>query len=171
MKYATMLIACCALPVLRGFAEVPQPSDVSSVDAIIAASYDALSGPVGAPRQWERYLNLLDPNARLVSASFDATSGRPTVTRMDRDEYVKYANDYLVKTGFIDRKLRCITNHFGSIASVRCGFEGLEQSKRVERGVASFQLYHDGKRWWILSIVWDQERPGHPIPAELQFAR
>jgi hypothetical protein len=171
MKTATILIACCACPVVWGSTEVPLPSDVSSVDAIIAASYDALSGPVGAPRQWERYLNLLDPDARLVSTSFDAKSGRPKVTRLGRDEYVRYENDYLVKSGFIDRKLGCITNHFGNIASVRCGFEGLEQSKRVERGVAFFQLYHDGIRWWILSVVWDQERPGHSIPAGLQSAR
>jgi Domain of unknown function (DUF4440) len=50
------------------------PHDVNTLDGIIAASYEALSGPVGAPRQWARYLSLLDPQARLVSASVDATT-------------------------------------------------------------------------------------------------
>jgi hypothetical protein len=27
--------------------------------------------------------------------------------------------------------------------------------------------FQNGKRWWIQSVVWDQERPGNPIPAEL----
>jgi hypothetical protein len=72
-----------------------------------------------------------------------------------------------VKTGFVDRKLGCVTNQYGNVATVRCGFEGLEQSKLVERGVANYQLYNDGKRWWITSVVWDQERPGNPLPPEL----
>jgi hypothetical protein len=37
----------------------------------------------------------------------------------------------------------------------------------VDRGVNIFQLYYDGQRWWILSIVWDEERSDNPIPPEL----
>jgi hypothetical protein len=166
-----MFLAWCAMLSASALADGPQSTDVSSIDAIIEASYDALSGPVGAPRQWARYLNLLDPAARLVSESFNANTGMPTVTRLGRDEYVRVSNDYLVRSGFIDRKLGCITNRFGSIASVRCGFEGFEASRLVERGVAFYHVYHDGNRWWILSVEWEQERPGHPIPAELLLKR
>ena len=146
--------------------EEARPDDVATLDHIIEASYQALSGPVGAPRQWKRYLSLLDPQARLVSSSTDA-AGQIRTVRWSRDEYAASANDYLVKTGFTDRKLGCTTNQFGNVATVRCGFEGLEQSKLVERGVAIYQLYSDGQRWWIQSVVWDQERPGNPVPAEL----
>ena len=163
--------ACCTCWALCASAQAPRSSDVGSVEAIIAASFDALSGPRGAPRQWERYLSLLDPDARLVSASIDAATGAPKIVRWGRDEYVRAANEYLVAIGFVDRKLGCVTNQDGAVASVRCGFEGLEQTKRVERGVATYQLYHDGQRWWILSVAWDQERPGHPIPAELLSAQ
>lgn len=143
-----------------------KPDDVSSIERIIAASYDALTEPAGTPRQWERYLNLYDPAARFVSASTDA-AGHAIIHRWSREEYVAAADDYLVKTGFTDRKLGCVTNQFGNVATVRCGFEGLEQSKLVERGVAMFQLYNDGQRWWILSVVWDKESPDNPIPPEL----
>jgi len=144
--------------------------DVSSLNNIIDASYAALTGPVGAPRQWDRYLSLYDPGALFVSASADAT-GHAVIHRWNRQEYVAAVDDYLVKTGFIDRKLGCATNQFGKVATVRCGFEGWEQSKLVERGVAVFQLYHDGNRWWIQSVVWDQERPGNALPAELMTER
>jgi Domain of unknown function (DUF4440) len=143
------------------------PDDVKTLDSIVAASYEALSGPVGEPRQWARYLSLLDPQARLVSASVDVTTGLAKIVRWNREEYAASANEYLVKTGFVDRKLGCVINQYGHVATVRCGFEGLEQSKLVERGVAIYQLYNDGKRWWITSVVWDQERPGNPVPAEL----
>ena len=169
----------CEVPRSGGKAAVPtsgqasaaldatNPDDVNTLDSIIAASYGALSGPVGAPRRWARYLSLLDPQARLVSTSVDTTTGQPKIVRWSREEYAASANEYLVATGFADRKLGCATNRYGNVATVRCGFEGLEQSKVVERGVAIYQLYQDGKRWWITSVVWDQERPGNPVPAEL----
>ena len=76
------------------------------------------------------------------------------------------ADDYLVKTGFEDRKLACTSTRFGNVATATCGFEGLEGAKVVERGVAMYQLYNDGKRWWINSVVWERERPGNPIPRD-----
>ena len=35
------------------------------------------------------------------------------------------------------------------------------------RGVDIFQLYNDGDRWWILSLVWDKESKDNPIAPEL----
>jgi hypothetical protein len=32
------------------------------------------------------------------------------------------------------------------------------------RGINSMQLFHDGERWWLLSVVWDNEREDQPIP-------
>ena len=32
------------------------------------------------------------------------------------------------------------------------------------RGINSFQLLHDGTRWWVVSIFWQQESEEHPIP-------
>ncbi|MBI3476823.1 MAG: nuclear transport factor 2 family protein [Acidobacteria bacterium] len=157
----------CEVPRGSGSAAAAKSDDVSTLDAIIAASYEALSGPPGTPRQWARYFSLLDPQARLVSASVDAATGQPKIVRWNREEYAAAASEYLVKTGFVDRGLGCVTNQYGNVAAIRCGFEGLEESKLVERGVANYQLYNDGKRWWITSVVWDQERPGNPIPAEL----
>ena len=34
------------------------------------------------------------------------------------------------------------------------------------RGINSIQLFHDGTRWWVVTVFWDAERPGNPIPAE-----
>jgi hypothetical protein len=32
------------------------------------------------------------------------------------------------------------------------------------RGINSIQLVNDGQRWWILTILWEAERPGNTIP-------
>ena len=36
------------------------------------------------------------------------------------------------------------------------------------RGINSIQLFWDGQRWWIMSIFWDAERPGNPLPAAFE---
>ncbi len=33
------------------------------------------------------------------------------------------------------------------------------------RGINSIQLWFDGRRWWIVTIYWEGERPDNPIPA------
>ena len=42
------------------------PADVGSVDAIIKAAYDVLSGPIGQARDWDRARTLFHPTARLA---------------------------------------------------------------------------------------------------------
>lgn len=32
------------------------------------------------------------------------------------------------------------------------------------RGINSFQLMNDGKRWWVVTIFWEAETPENPIP-------
>ena len=48
--------------------DIPEanPADVASIDAIIAAAYDSISGPAGQKRDWERERSLYYPDARLI---------------------------------------------------------------------------------------------------------
>jgi len=32
------------------------------------------------------------------------------------------------------------------------------------RGINSFQLMNDGKRWWVINIYWQAETPDNKIP-------
>ena len=32
------------------------------------------------------------------------------------------------------------------------------------RGINSVQLWSDSRRWWVVNLLWDDERPGNPIP-------
>jgi hypothetical protein len=33
--------------------------------------------------------------------------------------------------------------------------------------VNSLDLYFDGQRWWVASVLWQSEDAAHPIPPEL----
>jgi hypothetical protein len=146
-----------------------RPEDVASIEAIVKASYETISGGVGVPRQWARDESLFDPNVRFVSVERDPNSGAIATTITTHQEFVDEADGFTVKEGFTERELGHKIERYGNVATVLSSYEGKNAStgKVVTRGVNIFQLYFDGKRWWILSMVWDQETPANPIPSEL----
>ena len=62
--------------VSAGSDALAHPSDVESVDAIVAAVYDVISGPAGQERDWDRMRSLFVPGARLIPTFRDSTGGR-----------------------------------------------------------------------------------------------
>lgn len=147
----------------------PRPEDVSSIEGIVKASYETISGGVGVPRQWGRDRTLYDPNVRFVSVELDPKTNKVAATITSHQEFVDETDAFLVTEGFTERELGQKILRYGNVATVLSSYEGNYAStgKVVTRGVNIFQLYYDGKRWWVLSMAWDQERPDNPIPAEL----
>jgi hypothetical protein len=142
--------------------------DVSTIERIVTASYEAISGGAGVPRQWGRDRTLFDPNSRSVAVGVNAKTGAVTTRGSTEQEFADEADASMVKDGFAERELKHVIKRFGNVATVLSSYEGTVTSgKVIARGVNIFQLYFDGKRWWILSMVWDEERPGNPIPKEL----
>ena len=178
----TVLAALCAALVLalgvlaqsKPHVKIPivaaNPQDVSSPESIVLADYDSISGGIGVPRQWGRDKSLMDPHARFVDVLTDPKTGAITAKSIDAQEFTDAFDDSAVKGGFTEHELAHVTHKYGNVATVLSSYEGKFQStgKVATRGVNIYQLYFDGKRWWILSVVWEEERPGNPIPPELQ---
>ena len=150
-------------PIIEARAE-----DVSTIEGIVTASYETISGGVGVARQWGRDRTLFDPNSRSVAVGVNAKTGAVTTHGTTEQEFADEADASLVKDGFKERELKHVIKRFGNVATVLSSYEGsVASGKVITRGVNIFQLYFDGKRWWILSMVWDEERPNNPIPKEL----
>jgi len=183
MKIKTAVRVSCGILALgaRGFAvaqaqkkvHVDRPiiearaEDVGTIEGIVTASYETISGGVGVPRQWGRDRTLFDPDSRSVAVGVNAKTGAIKTTSMTEQDFADQSDASLVKDGFTERELKHVINRFGNVATVLSSYEGSASGKVIERGVNIFQLYFDGKRWWILSMVWDEERPNNPIPKEL----
>ena len=150
-------------PVIEARAE-----DVSTIEAIVTASYETISGGVGVARQWGRDRTLFDPNSRSVAIHVDAKTGTIKTESMTEQDFADRSDASLVKDGFTEREIKHVIKRYGNVATVLSSYEGSTSGKVLERGVNIFQLYFDGKRWWILSMVWDEERPDNPIPVELK---
>jgi len=147
----------------------PDPSDVESIEAIVAAAYDVISGPAGKKRDWKRERSLFISGARLIRTAVDA--GRNDVDLapqvLDVDAYIARVESYFATTGFYEKEVARRVEQFGQIAHVWSTYESRHDPNDAEpfmRGINSIQLFNDGSRWWILTIYWQHESRQHAIP-------
>lgn len=141
------------------------PKDVSTIDGMIKAFYDVISGPKGQPRQWARDRTLYTPDVRFIN--MNETNGKIRAGILSHKQYVNAVNESLTSGGFIEREINRVVRRFGNIAHVFSTYEfSADDGKEKGRGVNSIELYWDGTRWWISAASWDEERPNNPIPKE-----
>ncbi len=140
---------------------------VESIDAIITAAYDSISGPAGEKRNWERERSLYYPGARLIPTGNPAENHALAPQILDIDGFIARVEPYFAEHGFYEKEIARRTEQFGRIAHVWSTYESRHDPKDPApfmRGINSFQLFNDGERWWILSVYWQQESAEHPIP-------
>jgi len=145
----------------------PRPEDVASIDGMIKAYYEVICGPAGQPRQWSRDRSLYIPDLRFVAMGVDK-EGKPVASNQSHQQYVDSSNASMVAKGFDEREIHRVTQRFGNIAHVFSTYETRQEpgGPILGRGINSIELFWDGKRWWIASAIWDDERPDNPIPRE-----
>ncbi|MEX2526728.1 MAG: hypothetical protein WEA09_03755 [Gemmatimonadota bacterium] len=144
--------------------------DLTSVDEVIEALYGSISGAAGEPRQWDLFHTLLHPTAaRLISMGLDS-QGEAVHRVMSPDEFVAAPDGLFLANGFFERELGFHQERFGNMVHRFSAYDSkrtLADSEPFSRGINSIQLLWSEGRWWAVTILWDRERPGNLIPAEL----
>jgi len=170
-----LLSAACLIPVSAASqsapsssptAAAPNAADVKSIDSILAATYDVISGPAGKKRDWARFHSLFYAGARLIPVGKRANETLVGARILSPDDYVERSAPVLEKEGFFERGISNKVERFGNIAQVFSTYESRHNSSDAQpfqRGINGFQLIHDGTRWWILTIMWQAETPDAPI--------
>ena len=144
--------------------------DGSSVDAIVAGLYASVShGPEYEPN-WDRMRKLFLPGALIVPPRPDDSEA---VQPLSVEQFLDRIRGFIAARkqageppGFTEREISRRTDCFGRLCQVFSTYEIVRSPRDpapFRRGVQSFQLLDDGRRWWIASMVWDNERPGNPI--------
>jgi hypothetical protein len=148
------------------------PPDVASIDAIITAAYDSISGAPGK-RDWNRVRSLFIPGARLIPTAEKVGEGNLgseiAPCSLDIDGFIARVCDYVEKNGFFESEIARRTEEFGHIAHVWSTYESRHNADDPEpfmRGINSIQLFYDGSHWWIVTIYWQHESTEHAIPAK-----
>jgi hypothetical protein len=141
-----------AVPVAA--AQAPRPEDVASIDGIMRAFYQVVSGPAGGRVDTERDKSLHHPSAWVAIARTDS-AGRPVVRVMRLSDY-HGANDPRTE-GFWEWETDRVIQRSGNMVHVWSSYATArtEGGQPYGRGVNSVTLFHDGARWWIMGWMFD----------------
>lgn len=137
----------------------PPPSDVTTLDAIIAAMYEVISGPAGQARDWNRFRSLYSKGARLMPVA--TVAGVPKVRLLSPEEYIRRVEPIFAVEDFWEREIQRQTETFGNVAHVLSTYESRRSPDGApfETGKNSIQLMNDGSRWWLMNVMWNTARP------------
>lgn len=140
------------------------PKDVESIDQIIKALYDVISGPAG-PRNWDRFHSLFYKDA-YMGAMVPAQSGGQQLKKFSPREYEKSNGPFFNQFSFFEKEIGRTVDQFGSIAQVFTAYEFTVHTPQpqTQRGINSVELINENGRWWIMSILWNEESAQNPIP-------
>lgn len=144
----------------------PRLEDVTTVDGIVRAFYEVISGPPGEPRDWKRDATLYLPGVTFTPASVDSETGEARARTITKDEFIEDSDAWLVEHGFVEREIGRTVSRFGNVAHVWSAYEWKTADGESGRGVNGLHLFWDGDRWWITHATWDVEREENPIPRE-----
>lgn len=163
------LILSFAFFQLVSFASFSQKSlyaeDVASLDAIMKALTEVISGPANEARDWERFKFLFAEEGKLIPTSKD-DKGKVTYKYWTPAEYV----DMFVKNrsdkDFYEQELFRVTETFGNIAHCFSTYAvRTEKDGPIERrGINSIQLLKSEDRWYILNVFWSNESDIEKLP-------
>ena len=144
----------------------PRPEDVATPDAIIKAMYDTISGPAGK-RNWYRERTLFLDGARLIPIG-KRIHKEGELQILSLEEWIEDAEPFLAENDFYEIEIIRQMNRYGNLVQAFSTYEArnTEDGEPIARGINSIQLLHKDDRWWIVTVMWDNETRDNPIPEE-----
>lgn len=169
MMIATLLVSAALAtqqptPPLAA-APVADSQDVASVEAILGALYQVISGDSGVARNWDRFRSLFAPGARLIPIG-PRQAGGFGARVLTPEEYIQLSGPFLVNNGFHEREVAHRSERYGQLVQVFSTYESRRRATDRDpfmRGINSIQLFHDGRRWWVMTVMWRAESPDLPL--------
>jgi hypothetical protein len=98
------------------------------------------------------------------------TTARPCEAHAAPSSGCSRAGPRFERDGFFEREIGRREDRFGNIVHVFSAYESLHTPSDPQpfaRGVNSIQLFYDGTRWWIVTVLWDSTE-GQPDPRTLR---
>lgn len=138
-------------------------TDVNSIENIVNALLETISGDKGVERDWDRFRNLFLPTAQLTGVFH---RGDSTFVRVNTlEEFIKKNRAWYKDNGFYEYSYKNTINEFGNIAQVFQSYGSKFQGQdEMQRGINSYMLVYEKNRWWIVNTIWDSETNTHKIP-------
>lgn len=143
-------------------ATVPSCPPTATLDQLIAALDDAVSGPANKDRTCLRQILL--PEARLSPIrQLEDGSFAPRILTVD--DWI----DAVAKRGseeMYERQVKVKSDTYGHFAQLWSTYEirPTPDGKATMTGINSVQAVFDGKRWRVLTVLWEPNSTAGPVP-------
>jgi len=144
----------------------PRPEDVASPDAIIKAMYETISGPAGK-RNWYRERSLFIEGAQLIPIG-NRVHKEGGFQMLSLEEWIEDAGAFLAENDFYEKEIMRKMHQYGNLVQAFSTYEARERldGQPFAKGINSIQLLRKDDRWWIVTVMWDNETRDNPIPEE-----
>ena len=142
--------------------------EFATIDGLMTALYASISGPPGG-QDFELSRRIQHPDVRLVRTRLDE-SGKPVALSFSGDEYEANARALLADIPFYEVETDRRVVRFGNVAQVFSAYEARtapDGGELIKRGMNLAHLFNDGSRWWLMHLIWDDEREGVTVPREM----
>lgn len=137
-------------------------ADVSDPSRLVRSVYECISGPAGAPRDWERFRFLQRPDALSLRTVVN-DDGNTRADVFSVDQYIANVSDFFAHNDFYEVEIDQRLERFGQVAHIWSRYEARPAPDSpiiLKRGANSIQLCFEKERWWVVSTIWDNEREG-----------
>ena len=137
-------------------------NDVKTIDDIITAYYDVVSGSSNEPWEFDRDKYIHSENAFITRLDENGKAN----THSLESEYIPMALS--PKVDFYEKELKRKVSRYGNIAQVWSAFE-IRSDSNIEsdiRGLNSIQLHYENGRWWIDSWTCEMESDENTLVAD-----
>lgn len=139
--------------------------DVQSIESIMTALTDVISGSADDERDWQRFSYLFAEDAKLIPTQKTAT-GEVVYNYWTPAEYIEMYKKNRGGTAFYEQELFRITESFGNIAHCFSTYavRTKENGEIERRGINSIQLLKAKDRWYIMNVFWSNEQQNEVLP-------
>ncbi|HEX4800357.1 MAG TPA: nuclear transport factor 2 family protein [Sphingomicrobium sp.] len=137
-------------------------ADLAGIDQAIRGVYEVISGPPGQKRDFDRMRAMFAPGATMKAIGPKGLRGGTV------EDYISRNSAILEKEGFTERELGRRVEVWGGLATAWSAYDGRTANGSFhERGINSFQLVKVDGKWLVATILWQEETPAFPLPADM----
>ena len=147
---------------LAAAATTASSADLAGIDRVVRGVYEVISGPPGQKRDFDKMRAMFAPNATMKAIGPKGVRGGTV------EDYIARNSAILEKEGFTERELGRRVEIWGNLATAWSSYDGRTANGSFhERGINSFQLVKVDGKWLVASILWQEEKPEFPLPADM----
>ena len=165
------LLAVAAAPAVT-IGQTTQKHPQESIEGVMTELYASVTREHGKPFAWERLRPIMLPTAIMIPQARQRGGKLETMNTEQFIEWIDTGWKPVICTdrdrGFFEKQISMVVNQYGDIASVFSTYEkGPFEPRGIQgRGINAVQLVRTGGRWYIASIVWDEENTAGPLPPQ-----